>query len=367
MIPFLDLNQINAPYLEDIEKAVLRVLRSGWYILGHELIQFEKSFAQYCDVPHCMGVANGLDAITLVLKAFDFPAGSEVIVPANTYIASVLPVSDLNLTPVLVEPDDYTMLLNPGLIEAHITPRTKAIITVDLYGRSCEMDQILEIAHRHNLKVITDAAQAHGATYSGKSVGSLAHATAFSFYPTKNLGALGDAGAVTTADGSLAEKITYLRNYGSREKYKNEYRGVNSRLDEIQAAILNVKLPFLNADNHKRREIAKRYLKEIVQKDVILPPSDRPEEDAWHLFVIRHPQRQKLITHLEKKGVQTNIHYPLPVHKQAAYSHLVDLSLPITEQIHRTVISLPLHPMLKDHEITSIIDALNDFPTLTND
>ena len=361
MIPFLDLNQINAPHLEAIEAATLRVLRSGWYILGNELSTFEKSFASYCESDHCVGVANGLDAITLILKAFDFSTGSEIIVPANTYIASILPVSYLHLTPVLVEPDKDTMLLDPALIESRITDKTRAIITVDLYGRSCEMEKIMEIAGKYNLKVITDAAQAHGAVYQNQKVGSIAHATAFSFYPTKNLGALGDAGAVTTSDSELAEKIAYLRNYGSKVRYKNDYQGVNSRLDEMQAAILNVKLPFLDSDNKRRKEIARRYLSEIKVKDLLLPPGDKPEDDAWHLFVVRYPDRKKLVDYLDNLGIQTNVHYPVPIHKQLAYKDLASLSLPITEQIHDEVISLPLHPMLTDREVSEIIEALNNF------
>ena len=361
MIPFLDLNELNKPYLGAIEEATLRVLRSGWYILGKELQAFEKSFADYCEVEYCVGVANGLDAIGLILRAYDFPGGSEIIVPANTYIASVLPVSYLNLIPVLVEPDPVTMLIDPGKIEAHITPRTRAIVCVDLYGRSCEMDIIMDIATRYNLKVITDAAQAHGAIYQGKKVGSIADATAFSFYPTKNLGALGDAGAVTTTDTELAEKIRYLRNYGSKEKYKNEYQGVNSRLDEIQAAILNVKLPYLDSDNARRREIATRYLAEIRLENLVLPPSDRTNDDAWHLFVIRHTNRAAFVQHLDESGVQTNVHYPLPVHKQKAYADLNYLDLPITELIHNQVVSLPLNPTLTNQEVSHIINAVNSF------
>ncbi|WP_221394578.1 DegT/DnrJ/EryC1/StrS aminotransferase family protein [Dyadobacter sp. NIV53] len=364
MIPFLDLNQINAPYLPAIEEATLRVLRSGWYILGNELKTFEKDFAAYCEAEYCIGTANGLDAITLILKAFEFPVGSEIIVPANTYIASVLPVSYLHHIPVFVEPDPVTMLLDPAKIEEKITPLSKAIITVDLYGRSCEMEPVLEIANRYNLKVITDAAQAHGAIYQNKKTGSIADATAFSFYPTKNLGALGDAGAVTTSDRNLAEKITYLRNYGSVEKYKNDYQGVNSRLDEIQAAILSIKLPFLDKDNERRKHIASRYLNEIKLQELILPPGDKRNEDVWHLFIVRHPQRTVLIAHLEKAGVQTNVHYPLPIHQQRAYSHLSHLQLPITELIHNQVISLPLHPVLTDSEVTYIIQCINRFDTI---
>ncbi|MCE7068137.1 DegT/DnrJ/EryC1/StrS aminotransferase family protein [Dyadobacter sp. CY326] len=361
MIPFLDLNQVNAPYLKAIEKASLKVIRSGWYILGNELKSFEKSFATYCQAAHCVGVANGLDAITLILMAYDFPEDSEVIVPANTYIASVLPVVYLGFKAVFVEPDPVTMLLNPEKIAEKITMKTRAIIAVDLYGRSCEMDLIMELAQQHGLKVITDAAQAHGAVYKNKKIGSIAHATAFSFYPTKNLGALGDAGAITTDDEALAEKLRYLRNYGSLVRYKNDFQGVNSRLDEIQAAILNVKLPFLDPENDRRRAIAARYLSEINVKDLVLPPGDRTQDDAWHLFVIRHPDRSKLIAHLDANGIQTNVHYPLPIHKQQAFREYQDLQLPITEQIHEQVISLPLNAVLTDEEVAYIIQTVNHF------
>ena len=361
MIPFLDLNQVNAPYLQAIEDASLRVIRSGWYILGNELKAFEKAFAAYCEAEHCVGTANGLDAITLILLAMDLPKESEIIVPANTYIASVLPVSYLHLMPVFVEPDPHTMLIDPARIEQAITPRTKAIITVDLYGRSCEIAQILDLAKKHDLKVITDAAQAHGATYAGRKVGTWADATAFSFYPTKNLGALGDAGAITTNDAALAEKIRYLRNYGSVIRYQNEYQGVNSRLDEMQAAILSVKLPYLDAENVRRRETAYRYLQELKCKDLTLPPADRISEDAWHLFVVRHPRRAEFISFLDARGVQTNVHYPQPIHKQSAYKEFKDLHLPLTEQIHQQVISLPLNPVLTDDEVAYIIETVNQF------
>lgn len=361
MIPFLDLNQVNAPYLQAIEDASLRVIRSGWYILGNELKAFEKAFAAYCEAEHCVGTANGLDAITLILLAMDLPKDSEIIVPANTYIASVLPVSYLHLMPVFVEPDPHTMLIDPARIEQAITPRTKAIITVDLYGRSCEIAQILDLAKKHDLKVITDAAQAHGATHAGRKVGTWADATAFSFYPTKNLGALGDAGAITTNDAALAEKIRYLRNYGSVIRYQNEYQGVNSRLDEMQAAILSVKLPYLDAENVRRREIAYRYLQELKCKDLTLPPADRISEDAWHLFVVRHPRRAEFISFLDARGVQTNVHYPQPIHKQPAYKEFKDLHLPLTEQIHQQVISLPLNPVLTDDEVAYIIETVNQF------
>ncbi len=361
MIPFLDLNQINKHHLPAMEEAALRVLRSGWYILGNELTTFEKDFAAYCGSKYCIGVANGLDAITLILKAYEFPEGSEIIVPANTYIASVLPVTYLNLVPVFVEPDPDTMLLDPERIEEKITSSTRAILTVDLYGRSCEMDAIRRLAIKYDLKVITDAAQAHGALYKGHKSGSIADATAFSFYPTKNLGALGDAGAVTTSDSDLAERITYLRNYGSKERYKNDFQGVNSRLDEIQAAVLGVKLPFLDAENAVRRNIARRYLTEIKLAGLILPKADRIDEDVWHLFVVRHAERNALVAHLTHFGVQTNIHYPLPIHKQLAFVHLNDLDLPITEMVHEQVISIPLNPVLTDDEVSHIISVINQF------
>ncbi|ACT94625.1 DegT/DnrJ/EryC1/StrS family aminotransferase [Dyadobacter fermentans] len=361
MIPFLDLNQVNAPYLQAIEDASLRVIRSGWYILGNELNSFEKAFAEYCETEHCIGVANGLDAITLILLALDLPADAEIIVPANTYIASVLPVSYLHLKPVFVEPDPHTMLIDPARIEQAITPATKAIITVDLYGRSCEIAAIVDLGRKYKLKVITDAAQAHGATHTGRKVGAWADATAFSFYPTKNLGALGDAGAITTGDAALAEKIRYLRNYGSVIRYQNEYQGVNSRLDEMQAAILGVKLPYLDAENTRRREIAARYLRELQCSDLMLPPGDRIDEDAWHLFVVRHPRRAELVAYLEARGVQTNVHYPQPIHKQLAYKEFKDLHLPLTEQIHEQVISLPLNPVITDDEVAYIIQTVNQF------
>lgn len=361
MIPFLDLNQVNAPYLEAIEEASLRVVRSGWYILGNELNSFENAFAKYCDTAHCIGVANGLDAITLILMAYGFEEGSEVIVPANTYIASVLPVVYLSFKPIFVEPDPVTMLLDPEKIAEKITINTRAIIAVDLYGRVCEMEPIMALARQHGLKVITDAAQAHGATYKNKKTGSIADATAFSFYPTKNLGALGDAGAITTDDEALAEKIRYLRNYGSLVRYKNEYQGVNSRLDEIQAAILNVKLPFLDLENDRRRVIATRYLAEIQVKDLVLPSADRIQDDAWHLFVIRHPNRLGLTSYLDAHGIQTNVHYPLPIHRQKAFHEFRDLPLPVTERIHNEVISLPLNTVLTDEEVTYIIQTVNQF------
>jgi len=361
MIPFLDLRQINTPYVEELEKTSLEVIRSGWFLLGKELQRFEEAFARYCEAEFCVGVANGLDAIELILKAFELPEGSEIIVPANTYIASVLPVSSLGYTPVLVEPDPDTMLLDPAQIEKHLSDRTRAIITTDLYGRSCEIEDILRIASRHGLKVLTDAAQAHGAVYRGRRVGSWADATAFSFYPTKNLGALGDAGAVVTSDRDLAERVRYLRNYGSRVRYQNEFQGVNSRLDELQAAFLNVKLPFLDRDNARRKALARRFLEGIRLPGLKLPPADRINDDVWHLFVVQYAHRDQLRDYLKEKGIQTDIHYPTPIHKQKAYKQWAHLSLPITEKLCREVLSLPLHPILTDAEADYIIETINQF------
>lgn len=361
MISFLNLRQINSPYLKELEEASLQVVRSGWYLLGQSLTSFENAFAAYCGAEYCIGVGNGLDAISLILKANDFPPGSEVILAANTYIATLLPVTALGLTPVLAEPDPGTMLLNPELLENHITGKTRAIITTDLYGRSCEMAPILSVAKKHGIKVITDAAQSHGARYMGRRTGSMAHATAFSFYPTKNLGALGDAGAVVTSDPSVAEKIRYLRNYGSLIRYQNEYQGVNSRLDEIQAAFLNVKLPYLDRDNARRKSIARRYLEGISLEEVRLPPSDRIDDDVWHLFVIQYPHRDQLRHYLTEKGIQTDIHYPTPIHRQNAYPNLSHLQLPVTEQLSREVLSLPLHPALTDDEVSGVVQTINRF------
>jgi len=361
MIPFLDLKQINTPHQDALEEAVQRVVRSGWYILGQELVKFEESFANYCESQHCVGVANGLDALQLILQAYDFPPGSEVIVPANTYIASVLSVSFLDLIPVWVEPDPITLLIDPTRIEEKITVKTKAIMAVHLYGRSCDMTALGEIVQRHGMKLITDAAQAHGACHQGQRSALLGDAAAFSFYPTKNLGALGDAGAVVTSDTILADKIRYLRNYGSLQKYLNEYQGINSRLDEIQAAVLNVKLPYLDAENARRRQLARLYLEGITLPGLVLPPGDQIEDDVWHLFVVRHPRRENFIAYLLEKGIQTNVHYPLPIHKQKAYQEYHHMHLPLTEQIHREVISLPLNTVLTDAQAAYIIESINQF------
>lgn len=361
MIPFLDLKQINEPHQAAIQAAIKRVSTSGWYILGREVETFEQQFAAYCQVKHCVGVASGLDAMTLVLKAWDFPAGSEVITASNAYIASVLSISHAGLTPVLVEPDPVTYLLDPSNLSAAITPQTKAILPVHLYGRCCDMEPINAIAKQYNLRVLDDAAQAHGAIYRDNRVGGLSDATGWSFYPSKNLGALGDAGAITTNDEVLANRLRALRNYGSAHKYVNEYIGYNSRLDELQAAVLTAKLPRLDEENKRRRELARQYLMGIQNSAVTLPPADQIDQDSWHLFVIRHPRREALRDFLREQGITTDIHYPTPPHHQQAYAALADLSLPIAEQLHREVLSLPLNPSLTDEQVTRIIEAINLF------
>ena len=355
MIPFLDLKRLNDRHCEIILAATSRVALSGWYILGQEGAAFEQAFAAYTGTRHCVGVANGLEALTLTLKAWEFPPNSEVLVASNAYIASVLAITQAGLIPVLVEPDPATYNLDPARLRAAITPRTKAILPVHLYGRCCDMDPINAIAEQYGLNVLEDAAQAHGAEYAGKKAGNLGHAAGFSFYPTKNLGALGDAGAITTNDDELADRLRYWRNYGSGKKYVNDLPGHNSRLDEMQAAILSAKLAHLNADNTRRRAIARRYLNEIYHPDLIFPPADQIDLDCWHLFVVRHPNRDKLRADLLEKGIQTDVHYPIPPHQQKAYSQFAHLSLPIAEQLHREVLSLPLNPVLTDEEVTQII------------
>ena len=360
-IPFLSLKATNQIYESQIEKIVTEILSSGWYILGEKLKQFETEFAQYCGVKHCIGVANGLDALTIILKASDFPPNSEIIVPANSYIATILSVSNANLIPVPVEPNWNDYLIDYQVIEQAITSKTKAILVTHLYGKCCEMDKINALAHKHNLKVFEDAAQAHGATYNGEKAGSLSDGAGFSFYPSKNLGAMGDAGAITTNDDALANRIKALRNYGSSEKYVFDYQGYNSRLDEIQAAILTIKLPNLEAENAYRKKIAKRYLTEINNTKIILPPDDTVDNDVWHLFVIRTNNREKLRSFLIERGIATDIHYPIAPHKQLAYQAWKNYPLPITEQIHEEVVSLPLNTILAETEVSYIIENVNQF------
>jgi dTDP-4-amino-4,6-dideoxygalactose transaminase len=360
-IPFLSLKSSNQVYEEQITQVITEVVTSGWYILGNKLKEFEDSFAQYCGVKHCIGVANGLDALMILLKASDFPADSEIIVPANSYIATMLAVSNANLSPVLVEPNPSTYLIDYQLIEKAITSKTKAILVTHLYGKCCDMDEINTIAQKYNLKVFEDAAQAHGATYRGKKAGNLSNGAGFSFYPSKNLGAMGDAGAITTNDDALADRMRALRNYGSSKKYVFDYQGYNSRLSEIQAAILSIKLPFLEKDNQIRQNIAKQYLVKINNNKINLPLSDTVYNDVWHLFVIRVEERESFRNYLSQKGIGTDVHYPIPPHKQLAYQHWASLQLPITEKIHETVVSLPLNTTLTSEEIDYIINTVNEY------
>lgn len=362
MIPFLNLKSINDQYTQELKDAACRVIDSGWYINGKEVTNFEQKFATYCGVRHCVGVSNGLDALKLILRAYDIGPGDEVIVPSNTYIASILAISEVGATPILVEPNQADYNIDYSLIESKITSSTKAILVVHLYGLVAEMGPIIEIAKKYKLKVIEDAAQAHGAIYNGKRVGNLGDAAGFSFYPGKNLGALGDAGAITTNDDELAEKLLALRNYGSHKKYENLYKGYNHRLDEMQAALLQVKLPYLDADNEKRRVIANKYLEEIVNPIIILP--EKPtnvERTVWHVFVIRTKERDNLQTYLLDNGIQTVIHYPIPPHKQEAYMEMKEESFLISEQIHREILSIPISPVQTIEETEKIIKIVNDF------
>ena len=360
-IPFLSLKATNQIYEPQIVETITKILSSGWYILGENLKQFETEFAEYCGVKHCIGVANGLDALTILLKASQFPENSEIIVPANSYIATILSVSNANLIPVPVEPNLTDYLIDYQAIEQAITPKTKAILVTHLYGKCCEMDNINSLAQKHNLKVFEDAAQAHGATYRNKKAGNLSDGAGFSFYPSKNLGAMGDGGAITTNNDALAKRIKALRNYGSNEKYIFDYQGYNSRLDEIQAAILSLKLPNLDTENEYRRKIARRYLTEIVNPKIILPNNNSVENDAWHLFVIRTEDREKFRSFLGGNGIGTEVHYPIAPHKQLAYKEWQNSPLLITEKIHQTVVSLPLNTVLTETEISYIIQKVNQF------
>ena len=366
MIHFLNLRKLNQPFEVAFQKKMKQFLNGGWYILGNEVKQFETDFATYCGTKHCIGVGNGLDALVLIFKAYihlgKLEKGDEVIVPANTYIASILAVLQADLVPVLVEPRLETYNINPEEIEAKITSKTKAILPVHLYGQLCEMKVINKIAQKHNLLVIEDAAQAHGSQFSeNEKAGNLSNAAAFSFYPGKNLGALGDGGAITTNDDVLANVLFSMRNYGSKVKYENEIIGVNSRLDELQAAFLNIKLKQLDSENEFRRSMAKRYLSEIKNEKVIMPSWDLSQNHVFHLFVIRTSNRLELQNYLKENGIETMIHYPIPPHKQKALSNWNNLSFPITEKIHDEVLSIPLNSGLKASEIQHIITILNQY------
>lgn len=366
MIKFLDLQKINLLHQKEIEQKLLDVYRSGWYLLGSETKTFEENLAGYTGCRHAIGVANGLDALRLILKAYielgAMQPGDEVIVPANTYIASILAITDNNLIPVFIEPDINTYNINITAFEAKITPKTKAILIVHLYGQAAFSEQLRDIAAKHNLKIIEDNAQAIGAQWQGIKTGNLGDAAGFSFYPGKNLGALGDGGAVTTNDDALAATIRALANYGSSEKYVNKYKGLNSRLDEIQAAVLSSKLKYLDSENSCRREIAAYYINNIKHPEIILPQlPNNPENHVWHLFVIRTAHRDALQQYLVQNNIQTLIHYPIPPHKQQAYSGYNHLSFPVTEKIHNEVLSLPISPVLTDSEAEKIVEAINNY------
>ncbi len=361
-LPFLDIKSINLRHFEDFQVALSRVLDSGWLILGEETAAFEAEFAKFCGTDFCVGVGNALEALHLVLKAWEVGADQEVIVPSNTYIATWLAVSMVGATPVPVEPDIVTYNIDPDLIEAAITPRTRAIIPVHLYGQTANMEDIMEIANQHGLNVLEDAAQAHGAFQNSFRAGAMGHAAAFSFYPGKNLGALGDGGAVTTNDLELANKIRVLRNYGSHIKYQNKVKGYNSRLDEVQSAFLRIKLSNLDCDNRHRAEIANLYsngLNGIL--GLVLPTIMAGHTHVWHLYVIRHAKRDILQKRLAELGVQTMIHYPIPPHAQPAYQdlHIPEGAYPISEKIHREVLSLPMGPTMTFDDVDKVVAAVH--------
>ncbi|EMQ2846253.1 DegT/DnrJ/EryC1/StrS family aminotransferase [Proteus mirabilis] len=366
MINFLDLKKINEQHNKELKEACARVIDSGWYITGKELESFETNFAHYCGTKYAIGVANGLDALTLVLRAWKeqgkLQSGDEVIVQANTYIASILAITENDLVPILVEPDSKTYNLSIENIKQAITDKTKVILPVHLYGQINSMKEIMAIAKENNLLVLEDCAQAHGASIDGIKAGNWGDAAGFSFYPGKNLGALGDAGAITTNDEELASVVTALHNYGSHQKYLNLYQGVNSRLDEIQAAMLNIKLKYLDDENEYRRGIAKYYLDNIDNEKIKIRNNNYTQEHVWHIFAIECEERDKLISYLSSKGIQTLIHYPTPPHKQQAYQNLnVRYPLPLTEQIHKNIISIPISPVLSLDSAKYIVSTLNKF------
>lgn len=372
MIKFLDLQKITQSFEPQLSQAIQHVVDSGWYLLGNETRAFEEEYASYIGSRHCIGTANGLDALRLILKAYiaigQMKEGDEIIVPANTYIASILAITDNRLKPVLVEPDIHTFNMDPFRIEEKITDRTRAVMVVHLYGHNAMHPEIRRVADKYNLKLIEDNAQAQGCYCGDRRTGSLGHAAGHSFYPGKNLGALGDAGAVTTDDNNLAAVVRALGNYGSSKKYVNDYQGLNSRMDEIQAAVLRVKLARLDADNQKRREVAAFYIQNIHHPDIMLPvnleaASDVIEDKShvWHLFIIRCQHRERLQQYLDDNGIQTLIHYPIPPHKQQAYRQWHAQSYPITEQIHREVLSLPMSPVMSQEDIKTIVGTINEW------
>jgi dTDP-4-amino-4,6-dideoxygalactose transaminase len=361
MIDFLNLKRVNAPHAAAIAAGIARVLDSGWYVLGKECEAFEAEFAAFCEVEHCVSVANGLDALHLILRAYAIGAGDEVIVPSHTFIATWLAVSQVGATPVPVEPDADTFTLNASLIEAAITPRTRAIMPVHLYGQPAEMDAINAIAAAHGLRVIEDAAQAHGARYHRRRAGGLGDAAGFSFYPGKNLGALGDGGAITTNDAALAATVRELRNYGSKVKYQHDVAGVNSRLDEIQAAVLRAKLPHLDAENVARARVAAKYIDAFRAVDVVTPIIPAGMEPVWHLFVIRCADRDGLQAHLQQQQIGTMLHYPRACHVQGAYAHDEWPPLPVAMQLQSEILSLPIAPYMTAQDVETVADAVRSF------
>ncbi len=366
MIKFLNLHKVNSKYSEELKKVAKEVIDSGWYVKGKHVEKFEDNLKEYVGSKYAVGVANGLDALRLIFKAYIelgyMKKGDEVIVPANTYIASILAITDNGLVPVLVEPNIKTYNLDISKIEQSISTKTKAILIVHLYGRVFWSEELVNIAKKYSLKIVEDNAQAIGAKFNNTNTGNLGDAAGFSFYPGKNLGALGDGGAVTTNDTALSTAVKAIANYGSEEKYINKYQGLNSRLDEMQAAFLNVKLPFLDEENEMRRKIAELYVKSIENPSIILPelPSNS-REHVWHLFVVRTKNRDKLQEYLLKEKIETLIHYPVPPHKQEAYKEMGNLKLPITEKIHDEVLSLPLSPIQTEDDMEIIINALNNY------
>ena len=365
MIKFLDINKITERYSSEIHSAALRIIDSGWYLLGEEVKAFEEEYASYIGAKHCVGVANGLDALRIILRAYIelgvMSEGDEIIVPANTFIASIIAITDNRLIPVLVEPDINTYQIDENKIEAVLTPKTKGIMIVHLYGQCAYTEKIGQISKKHNLKIIEDNAQAVGSKYNNQTTGSIGDVAGHSFYPGKNLGALGDGGAITTNDNLLAETVRSLANYGSKEKYIFEYQGYNSRLDEIQAAFLRVKLKGLNIDNERRKEVAKFYINNITHPDIILPVVYDWDAHVFHLFVIRSSRRDVLLNHLTENGVQALIHYPVPPHKQKAYDYMNHEVYPITEKIHNEVISLPISQVISNEEASIVVEVVNKF------
>ena len=361
MIEYENLQKVNEPFFADYKKAFTDVMNGGWYILGKAVEKFEREFADYCGVRHCIGVASGLDALTISLEVFRFKPGSEVIVPSNTYIATILSILHCGLKPVLVEPDIKTYNIDPAKIEDAVTSKTVAIMPVHLYGKICHMDPIMEIANRHGLKVVEDCAQAHGSKYKSKKSGTFGHCNAFSFYPTKNLGALGDAGAVVTDDDDLAQQVKMFRNYGSKIKYYNEVVGFNSRLDELQAAFLTIKLKKLDDINKHKRKLAAIYL-EKIKGDFVKPVVQKDYHDTYHIFNIRHSQRDKLKKYLLDNGIKTEIHYPVPPHKQKALKGMFNnSSYPISEEIHASTLSLPISYGHSEEDICEVAEKINGF------